>query len=97
MSDISSDMGEGHHMDIKWRPIQDAPRDGRLIRVTDGRRVWDACYLESYEDWSADAAWCGLYSQHPTHWKPLERREPVPVKSGNEVGCDIIGERYDSE
>ena len=62
----------------KWKPIETAPKDGRLVLVfnNDGN-VYQAAWSTVLEKWifaSADQHGCGCCAgdgDSPTHWMPL--------------------------
>lgn len=68
---------------MKWRPISEAPRDGRVVDVWSGRRrVTDAAWTE--DETIGKVCWCkyewnidvhgdcwGIILPQPTHWMPL--------------------------
>ena len=79
---------------VQWRPIEEAPKDGRSILITGGSFGW-GCDAEDCDaspcDWVATAQWfregwqggsSGGHDEHfwyaPNHWMPL----PPPAAGG---------------
>ena len=61
---------------VQWRPIEEAPKDGTHILVTNGKRQaaaywWPAVWMGTTH--------CGM--NEPTHWMPLP---PPPAGETNE-------------
>ena len=51
-----------------WRPISEAPLDGRRVLVFQPPGIWEVAVFSRY-----DHSWVAAVNHplHPTHWMPL--------------------------
>jgi hypothetical protein len=63
---------------FQWRPVENAPKDGREILVVTRHDEYRVC------QWDADFGWCDLEFNRfePSVWMPLP---PRPRPSGGKV------------
>lgn len=80
--DYVGDASYEKNLELKWQPIETAPKDGTAILVYEGDDIgvvlWrQQAFTNGEMEWCAQDCCDGVTIYKPTHWMPLPKR---PIK-----------------